>query len=320
MPKSYRKGSAFDKPGPSWQYKQDMRQAGAVRAALAGESKADEEKAILAHVWTSTLAAATKKRFLSDVRGALRRVKDGQGSTPCTNWARGCDKCRSSRVGDAHHIFCENRGDWKTKPEKDLALKLKREIESYHKKFWREDATSGELAAPAAATLAITSITTAAVAPTEPAAPAAALAISSITTAAVAPEVVAPSAATCITTVAPPEVVAPSVQCNCLRRARRLYCRLACSPPRSHKRLTFDSSNLGTCTSTSSATLVPSASAALLPALQARIDIDIDIDMDIYIYIWMTGEQLTCIVEGACVEGAHVVSEGDGEGGGEGEV
>jgi hypothetical protein len=34
----------------------------------------------------------------------------------------------------------------------------------------------------------------------------------------------------------------------------------------------------------------------------------------------MTGEQLTCIVEEACVEGAHVVSVGDGEGGGEDEV
>ena len=32
MPKTYRKGSAFDKPGPSWQYKQDMRQAGAIKS------------------------------------------------------------------------------------------------------------------------------------------------------------------------------------------------------------------------------------------------------------------------------------------------
>jgi hypothetical protein len=196
MPKSFRKGNAFDKPGPSWQYKEDMRQAGAHRAALSEQSKADEEKAILARVTTSSLVMASKKRFTADVRGALRRVKDGQGSTPCTNWARGCDKCKSGRVGDSHHIFCENRGDWKTLPEKDLALQLKRAIESYHCEFWRVDvgSTSGTLvgtsaapaAAPAAADLAITGITTAAVvAPPDVVAPSA--------SAALLPAAVAPS-------------------------------------------------------------------------------------------------------------------------------
>ena len=38
MPKSYRKGSAFDKPGPTWEYRRDMQEEGARRAAASDAS------------------------------------------------------------------------------------------------------------------------------------------------------------------------------------------------------------------------------------------------------------------------------------------
>ena len=182
MPKTFSKGNAFDKPGPSWQYLQDMQQAGAHRAAMSEETKADTEKGIVARITASSLSMPGKKRFSADVRGALRRVKDGKGATPCTNWARSCDKCKSGRAGDAHHVFCENRGDWKTLPEKTLALQLKSEIELYHREFWRADggslvvcaATPADPSSSAAPTSAAIAITAASM-PSTAAAPAAAV-------------------------------------------------------------------------------------------------------------------------------------------------
>ena len=121
-----RRKSAWDKPAVSEQWLAGMRAAGAEKAALSEQGKSDRETAILNRVRTcSKLSVEAGKRFLSDTRGALRRVKDGAGATPCSDFSRrGCTKCKTGRVGDAHHIFCERRDNFKHQYEKELAMCL----------------------------------------------------------------------------------------------------------------------------------------------------------------------------------------------------
>ena len=137
-----RRKSAWDKPQVNEQWLAGMRAAGAEKAALSERDKSDRETAILNRVRTSSkLSTEAGKRFLADTRGALRRVKDGAGATPCSDYSRrGCTKCKTGRVGDAHHIFCERRDTFKHQHEKELALELKREIEKLHRDWWAEGA------------------------------------------------------------------------------------------------------------------------------------------------------------------------------------
>ena len=89
---SHRKGSAFDKPGPDYKYLDGMRVAGAASTAASMLNKDAVEKAILEKVANHPkLSVETKKRFNSDTRSALRRVKDSAATTPCSDWSRkGC--------------------------------------------------------------------------------------------------------------------------------------------------------------------------------------------------------------------------------------
>ena len=113
------------------------------------EATRDEcERAILQKIDASTIAEAAKKRFSKDTRGALRRVKDGPAATPCTDWARkGCEKCRTKRVGDPHHIFCEKRDQFSTVQEGLLADELRADIRRYQSNMWTGAGSSSTAAA-----------------------------------------------------------------------------------------------------------------------------------------------------------------------------
>ena len=140
------KGSAFDKPGPDYNYINDMRLAARASAAASMLDKDATEKAILQKVaGHAQLGVEPRRRFLADVRSALRRVKDGAAATPCKNWSRSCPKCKSGRVGDSHHIFCEMRDTFKHVHEKNLRDELGRDIEEYHLDIWK-DSEAGDSA------------------------------------------------------------------------------------------------------------------------------------------------------------------------------
>ena len=146
MVKACKAGGAWNKPGLDPKYLNDMRAAGQASAAASMLDKDATEKAILRKVQDhAKLSEKARKRFASDTRGALRRVKDGEAATPCSNWSRkGCDHCRTGRVGDPHHIFCEQRDTFNFMHEKELAQELRKDIGKYHLDFWKAAGTSSE--------------------------------------------------------------------------------------------------------------------------------------------------------------------------------
>ena len=108
------RGSAFDKPGPTYVYLSDMRTEAKRKKLLSDGGKNDRESSILKMIaLDERLGASAAKRFETDTRAALRRVKDGPAATPCSNWAtKGCTKCKTKRTGDSHHVFCEDLGTY----------------------------------------------------------------------------------------------------------------------------------------------------------------------------------------------------------------
>ena len=129
------RGSAFDKPGPAYAYLSDMRTEANRKKLLSDGGKSERESSILKMIaLDERLGASAAKRFETDTRAALRRVKDGPAATPCSNWAtKGCTKCKTKRTGDSHHVFCERREAFKHEYEQKLHDALKREIVSYQK-------------------------------------------------------------------------------------------------------------------------------------------------------------------------------------------
>ena len=138
------KGSCFDKPGPNYKYVADMREDAQRRAAASDLTKDAREQAILKMV--EALSGRAKDRFRLDVRDALRRAKDGAAATPCSGWARRCEKCRTGSVGQSHRVWCENRDTFKRKEEKELADKLQLEIEAYQ--AWYAENGASDAAGP----------------------------------------------------------------------------------------------------------------------------------------------------------------------------
>ena len=123
------KGSAFDNPAaPPRAYTHSMQVEAQRLAALSDRDRDERERAILTMIDSALGAGATRKRFFDDTRGALRRARDGPGATSCSNWTLRCPKCKSGRVGEQHHIFCDVRETFQTKLEMDLAAQLKKEI------------------------------------------------------------------------------------------------------------------------------------------------------------------------------------------------
>ena len=101
--KSFRKGSAFDNPGaPSWNHLNDMREDA---QALDAASRAF---ILLTAASTGSDLDGSQIAFQSIHEGLLRRVNDGPSASSCTGWKRACPKCKSGRVGDHHHVFCED--------------------------------------------------------------------------------------------------------------------------------------------------------------------------------------------------------------------
>lgn len=135
---SHGKKSAWDKPGPSDQFLASMRAESAARASRSDAAKDEREADILNSVRKhAKLTAPQRQHFLEDTRGALRRVRDGAAATPCSGWSKkGCTKCKTKRVGDKHHIFCEERETFKHQYEKELARELRRDIEKLHRDTW----------------------------------------------------------------------------------------------------------------------------------------------------------------------------------------